>query len=94
MKSIFSLFFTAFSSLLCAQTSHILTQGSDYQNDVFFSLENGVVSEVPGTNWDLAFDVTNPFSASIRINDGHGRAAVVYPNGASMTVIDANGSRK
>ena len=93
MKSIFSLFFTAFSSLLCAQTSHILTQGSDYQNDVFFSLENGVVSEVPGTNWDLAFDVTNPFSASIRINDGHGRAAVVYPNGdlEAWNAVDTTG---
>lgn len=81
MKSIFFLLFAAFSGLLCAQTSHILTQGSDYQNDVFFSLEEGVVAEVSGTNWDLAFDVTSPFSAAIRINDGHGRAAVVYPNG-------------
>ena len=64
-----------------SQTEITITQGAGYVNDVFYSLDNGVVASVAGDDWDLAFDVTSPFSPTIRLNDGHGRQLSVYPNG-------------
>ena len=63
-----------------AQTSHTIEQGAGYANDVFFSLENGIVGTAPTANWDLAFEVTGPFSIGIRVNDANGRDLAVYPN--------------
>ena len=64
-----------------SQTETTISQGAGYANDVYYSLENGVVANVAGDDWDLAFDVTSPFSPTIRLNDGHGRQLSVYPNG-------------
>lgn len=66
---------------LTAQTAHTITQGEGYANDVFFSLANGIVAEVPSANWDIAFEVTGPFSAGIRVNDGNYRELTTYPGG-------------
>ena len=62
-----------------AQTEHVIEQGANYSEDVFFSLEAGVVATQPTGNWDLAFDVSSPFSNAVRINDGNGRALAVVP---------------
>lgn len=74
-----------------AQTAHTLEQGANYANDVFFSLENGVVATVEAGNWDLAFDVTSPFSNGIRVNDGNGRELAVYPTGTDWAAVDTTG---
>lgn len=62
-----------------AQTEYVIEQGANYSEDVFFSLEAGVVATQPTGNWDLAFDVSSPFSNAVRINDGNGRALAVVP---------------
>lgn len=50
-------------------------------NDIYVSLENGEVSEVDGTSWDLAFQVNSFFGVGIRINDGRNSRLYSYPNG-------------
>ena len=57
-----------------------LTMGSGYNNDIYYSLANGVVSTVPRTNWDIAFN-TNIFSATILTNGGAGIKLYTYPGG-------------
>lgn len=42
-----------------------------YTNDVFYSLENGVVAEVSGTEWTVAF-YNSAMSAAIMINEARG----------------------
>lgn len=78
---------------LTAQTAHTITQGEGYANDVFFSLENGIVAEEPSANWDIAFEVTGPFSAGVRVNDGNGLELAVFPGGdiASWADVDTLG---
>jgi hypothetical protein len=80
MKLHLTLLFALVAGAASAQTGYTITQGEGYVDDVFFSLESGVVATVPAADWDLAFDVTGPFSATIRINDGHGRAVAVVPS--------------
>lgn len=70
-----------FATAGLAQTAITLDQGEGYANDVFYSLSDGVVATVQSGNWDLAFDVTSPFSNAIRVNDGNGRELALYPGG-------------
>lgn len=76
-----------------SQTAHTIEQGAGYAEDVFFSLENGIVGTAPTANWDLAFEVTGPFSIGIRVNDANGRDLAVYPNAdiAGWDNIDTTG---
>ena len=78
---------------VAAQPGYSVVQGANYVDDVYFSLENGVVATVPAGNWDLAFEVTSPFSIGIRLNDGNGRELAVYPNGdlTSWATVDSTG---
>ena len=62
-----------------AQTQTISLQPS-YTNQSFYSLENGEISNVDNTNWDLAFS-TASMSSSIRINGGMGTELYSYPLG-------------
>lgn len=55
-----------------------ITMGAGYANDVYYSLSNGVVAEVPRLNWDIAFSV-EAMSSSIIINDGAGVVLKEYP---------------
>ena len=41
--------------------------GAGYSNQSFYSMDNGEVSNVSNTDWDLAFQITG-FQAAIRIN--------------------------
>lgn len=92
MKAIYWMLGLAlFASSGLAQTETTLDQGAGYANDVYFSLANGVVASVESGNWDLAFDVTSPFSNAIRVNDGNGRELAVYPNGIDWEVVDTTG---
>lgn len=48
-----------------------INMGAEYANDVYYSLEDGIISTVSRTEWDIAF-YTSARSASILINDGNG----------------------
>ncbi len=45
--------------------------GAGYANEIYYSLENGVVGSVSRSSWDIAFS-TNPMSSTILINEGYG----------------------
>ena len=62
-----------------SQTQTVDLQPS-YANQSFFSLENGEVSNIANTDWDLAFS-TFTMSSSIRINGGMGTELYSYPLG-------------
>ena len=61
---------------LNAQDSVVL--GLSYANDLYFSFENGVVSTVPRTNWDIGFHTT-VMTASIITNGASGVNLYTYP---------------
>lgn len=83
-----SLFATAALSQTAVLDS-VLTNGST--EDVFYSLENGVVSTAPAENWDLAF-TTRLIDASVLVNDVKGvHAYVVSENIADWNKIDTSG---
>jgi hypothetical protein len=56
-----------------------LSYGSNYLNDIYYSLENGVVSTVPRATWDIAFSVSTR-SSSIIINESTGTILKAYPS--------------
>lgn len=49
--------------------SEAISLGASYTNDIYYSLKNGLVAEVPRSNWDIAFSVSTR-SSSIIINEG------------------------
>ncbi len=57
-----------------------VTMGPSYSNDVFYSMENGIVKVEPRSNWDIAF-YSLRWSAGISINDGMGVELYTYPLG-------------
>lgn len=70
-----------------------ISMGEGYLSDIYYSLSNGVVSEVPRMNWDIAFSV-NAMSSSILINDGASVVLKVYPTTAGWSwteTIDTTG---
>lgn len=58
--------------------SESISMGEGYAMDIYYSLSNGVVSEVERTNWDIAFSV-GAMSSSILINEGAGVVLKEYP---------------
>lgn len=60
--------------------SEIITMGSGYANDIYYSMANGVVSTVPRGNWDIAF-ATGSRTSTIIINAGEGIKLYTYPGG-------------
>lgn len=73
MKTKKILLFTCFIYLftLKAQQNEGISMGSSYINDIYYSLQNGIISTVERTNWELAF-ATNSYDSNIRINSGAG----------------------
>lgn len=55
--------------------------GANYVNRTFYSLENGTVESVPFNTVDWLIDVSNPYSASIRINGGFNAALYKFTGG-------------
>jgi len=66
-----------FKTSLISRTESI-SLGASYVNDIYYSLENGVVAEVPRASWDVAFSVSTR-SSSLLINEGSGVELKVYP---------------
>jgi len=58
--------------------------GTSYENDIYYSLKDGVVATIPRTNWDISFS-TDPRSSSILTNGGSGVELYVYPVTANWT---------
>ncbi|MFA8301062.1 MAG: T9SS type A sorting domain-containing protein [Hyphomicrobiales bacterium] len=69
-----------------------ITLGSGYENDVYYSMKDGVVATVPRTNWDIAFKTTH-IDATIITNGGAGIELYTYPNGdiSSWATVDTAG---
>ncbi len=62
-----------------------------YTNQVYYSLENGEVSNISNLDWDLAFDVSG-FGSAIRINGQLGNAIYVADTDTSNWMsVDTNG---
>lgn len=59
--------------------SETISLGASYVNDVYYSLSNGVIDEVPRANWDIAFSVSTR-SSSIIINESTDIILKAYPN--------------
>jgi hypothetical protein len=59
--------------------SETISLGASYVNDVYYSLGNGVIDEVPRANWDIAFSVSTR-SSSIIINESTDIILKAYPN--------------
>ena len=79
-KNIILLAFISIISLKANSQTDLITLNSGYENQSFYSLENGEILNVENTNWDLAFS-TDAYSANIRINGGKGVELYIYPNG-------------
>jgi len=69
-----------------------VTMGAGYANDVYYSMEDGIVEVVERAGWDIGF-YTSPWSAAIITNGGMGVELYTYPNGdtTSWLNIDTTG---
>ena len=78
---------------IIGQVSDSVFLQSGYTNQSYYHLDNGEVTNVDNTNWDLAFDASG-YGSAIRINGMTGTKLYVYPNGdtsAWSTTIDVSG---
>ncbi|MFW5974882.1 MAG: T9SS type A sorting domain-containing protein [Bacteroidota bacterium] len=75
-----------------SQVTDSVYMGSGYENDVYYSMENGMLSMEDAQEWDMAFR-TDAFSSAIFINDGNGAVLKTYPNGdtADWATLDTAG---
>ena len=64
-----------------------ISMGAGYADEVYYSLESGIVNVSPRSAWDMAFS-TDPMSSTILINEGFGVELYTYPNG-DKTAWDA-----
>jgi hypothetical protein len=73
-----------------APDSVVLGQG--YANDIYYSLESGVVATVPRTNWDIGFHTT-VWTAGIITNGAAGVLLYTYPKAdtAGWNTVDTAG---
>ncbi len=72
-------------STISAQTKdnnsfEYLEMGASYANDIFYSVANGEVLNIPRAGWDIAF-FTSASSAGIIINEGSGAQLFTFPDG-------------
>lgn len=77
--------FTIGLSSISAQTQdknsfEYLEMGSSYANDIFYSVADGEVLNIPRAGWDIAFFASAP-SAGIIINEGSGAWLFIWPDG-------------
>jgi hypothetical protein len=69
-----------------------VTMGPGYANEVYYSMENGIVSTYPRDNWDIAFR-TMIMSSSIITNDGMNVMLYTYPKAdtSGWATVDTSG---
>lgn len=89
MKNLIYLFLAIFILSSCTETNlpddpisyaDSITMGAGYANDVYYSLENGIIDMPPRAGWDIAFS-TNQMTSTILINEGYGIELYAYPMG-------------
>lgn len=75
-----------------AQDEKEVVTGASYVDDVYYSLEDGLVSSAARNNWDLGFSTSN-FSVSILANHSSGVEVYTYPSGdtADWASLDTTG---
>lgn len=95
MKNLIYLLLAIFVLSACNETtepeeeisySDSISMGAGYADEVYYSLENGIISTAPRASWDIAFSA-DPMSSTILINEGFGVMLYTYPNG-DMTAWD------
>jgi hypothetical protein len=96
MKNLLSLLLVVFALSSCEKNpdpipplslADSIMMGAGYANEIFYSLEDGVLKSSPRSSWDIAFS-TNPMSSTILINEGYGVELYTYPKG-DLTAWDA-----
>lgn len=88
--SVFSL--CGIATLQAQQVSDMVSMGANYTNNSYYSLENGEVSNINSSDWDIALN-TSIFGVDIRINGGLGVELYAYPNGdtSDFSTLDTTG---
>jgi hypothetical protein len=81
-------------SLSAQQVFDMVSIGAGYTNQSFYSMDNGEISNISNTDWDLAFQITG-FQATIRINGKNNvrlfRADTDVNNWSNITAADTVG---
>lgn len=94
MRRIFIALVTIFTvaRLVANPVNDTVTMGPGYANDVFYSMQTGVVKTEPRNNWDIAFYTTR-WSAGIQLNEGAGAELYTYPLGdtSAWNSVDISG---
>lgn len=67
-----------------------VSMGAGYANDIYYSLENGQISSVERTNWDIGF-YTSPWSAGIITNGANGIDLYTVTDTSGWNSIDTSG---
>ena len=57
-----------------------ISMGAGYVDEIYYSLENGIVGTPSRSGWDIAFS-TDPRSSTVLINEGYGVELYAYPLG-------------
>lgn len=77
------------------QVFDLVSIGAGYTNQAFYSLENGEVSNVTNTDWELGFQITG-FQATIMVNGKNNvrlfRSGFSVNDWASITAMDTVGA--
>lgn len=73
------LLMTAGSQAQVSLAKDSIAMGGSYANEIYYSMPNGQVAEVPRSTWDIAFR-TMIMSSCIITNDGCGVVLYTYPN--------------
>ncbi len=101
MKNLIYLLLAIFTLTSCNETNgpdapityaDSISMGAMYANDVYYSLENGIIDMAPRAGWDIAFS-TDPMSSTVMINEGYGVELYTYPLGDmdAWDIVDTAG---
>ena len=85
-----SIFFLFICFHLNAQNTS-LSMSSGYQNQIFYSMQNGEIINTSNQDWDIAFS-TASMSSTIRTNDGKAVELYTYQDGDTSAWNDINNS--
>ncbi len=82
----------AIEPILPLSLSDSISMGAGYGDEVYYSLENGIVKTSPRSSWDIAFS-SDPMTSTILINEGYGVELYTYPLGdqTAWDAIDTSG---
>jgi len=75
-----------------SQTIDTVSTAANYQNQLWYNLNNGTKTTVVGDSWDLGFQI-NGTAASILANTAYGAELYRYPNGdiSDWSTLDTAG---